>query len=932
MAQDYKESLNMPSKKVDEKFPMRANLPTREPAMLEKWNEKGIYENLIKANEGKPLFVLHDGPPFSNGNIHMGTAMNKVLKDFIVRYKNMAGFKSPYVPGWDNHGMPIESAIIKQNKLNRKEMSIPQFREACHEFAQNFVNIQREQFKRLGVLGEWDNPYLTMAPKFEATEVKVFGEMFKKGYIYKGLKPVYWCTYDETALAEAEIEYADDKCTSIYVKFAVKNDNGKLAGYDLKNTYFIIWTTTTWTLPGNVAIALNPYESYALVSANNGENYIVAEALAEKTMKAGGIESYEILTRFEGRELEFMTAQHPFLDRESVVVNADYVTMDSGTGCVHTAPGFGADDYQTCRKYNIDLIVPVDDKGYQTAEAGKFAGLFYAESNKAILDDMTESGALFASEEIVHQYPHCWRCKRPIIFRATPQWFCSVDAFKDDAVKACENVQWLPAWGGDRITQMIKDRADWCISRQRHWGLPIPVLYCDTCKKPICTDETIEKISALFAERGSNAWFELEADEIAPKGYKCPYCGGTHFYKESDTLDGWFDSGSSHFATLTEERNLPWPADVYLEGADQYRGWFQSSLLTAVGAKGQGAPYKTVLTHGWVVDGEGKAMHKSLGNAIAPEEIIAKYGADVLRLWVASSDYHADVRVSEEIFKQLSQAYLKIRNTARYILGNIDDFNPKTDMVPANELEELDAWALTRLADIIQKCTKAYDEYEFYNVFHAVHNFCVVDLSNFYLDVLKDRLYCEGKKSALRRSAQSAMYLILDALTRLIAPILAFTAEEIWGAMPHNGESELSVLLAGMPKMPENLRAVDAKKWDTVLAVREDVKKALEIARADKLIGKPLEADVKLYCDGELYDSLKVVESELATLFITSCVDVVKGEGGAHKGENVEGLGVSVEHAANGQCERCWRFDSTVGENAEHATLCKRCVSVVESL
>ncbi len=932
MAKDYKESLNMPSKKVDEKFPMRANLPTREPAMLAGWYEKGIYESLIEANEGKPLFVLHDGPPFSNGNIHMGTALNKVLKDFIVRYKNMSGFKAPYTPGWDNHGMPIESAIIKKNKLNRKEMTVPQFREACHQFAQDFVNIQREQFKRLGVLGDWDKPYLTMNPQFEATEVKVFGEMFKKGYIYKGLKPVYWCTYDETALAEAEIEYADDKCTSIYVKFAVKDDLGKLAQYaDLAKTYFIIWTTTTWTLPGNVAIALNPYESYVLVSANNGENYIVAEALTEKTMKAGGIESYNILARFDGRELEYMKAQHPFLERESVVVNADYVTMDSGTGCVHTAPGFGADDYQTCRRYNIDLIVPVDDKGYQTADAGKFAGMFYAESNKAILEDMTETGALFASEEIVHQYPHCWRCKKPIIFRATPQWFCSVDAFKDDAVKACEEVQWIPEWGGDRITQMIKDRADWCISRQRHWGLPIPVLYCDTCKKPICTDETIERISALFGERGSNAWFELEADEIAPAGYKCPHCGGTHFYKETDTLDGWFDSGSSHFNTLKEKNGLKWPADVYLEGADQYRGWFQSSLLTAVGAKGQGAPYKAVLTHGWVVDGEGKAMHKSLGNSVAPEEIISKYGADVLRLWVASSDYHADVRVSEEIFKQLSQAYLKIRNTARYILGNIDDFNPKTDMVPVGELEELDAWALMRMGEVIAKCRGAYDAYEFYNVFHPIHNFCVVDLSNFYLDVLKDRLYCEGKTSKLRRSAQTAMYLILDALTRLIAPILSFTAEEIWAAMPHNNESTVSVMLAGMPEIPADVRKIDVEKWNLILQVREDVKKALEIARADKLIGKPLEADVELYCTGSLYSSLKALKPELATLFITSYVDVIEDENGSHKCENTEGLSITVKHAENGQCERCWKYDASVGSNGEHPTLCSRCAGVVEA-
>ncbi|MBR5527698.1 MAG: isoleucine--tRNA ligase, partial [Clostridia bacterium] len=585
MAQDYGKTLNLPKTE----FPMRANLPQNEPKTLERWENENLYGKLMAHNDKKPLFVLHDGPPFSNGNIHMGTALNKILKDFIIKSKAMSGYKTPFTPGWDNHGMPIESAIIKKNKIDRKKMSVSDFRRECEKFAESFIDIQRTSFKRLGVVGDWNNPYLTMAPTFEEMEVRVFGEMYKKGYIYKGLKPVYWCPNDETALAEAEIEYKEDACTSVYVKFAVNNDNGKLDGIDLANTYFIIWTTTIWTLPGNMAIALNPKETYAVVKAGN-ENYIVAKALIEKTMAMGKIENYDIIAEFPGSHFEYMTAKHPFLDRDSLIVNADYVTMESGTGCVHTAPGYGMDDYFTGTRYKMNIIVPVDDRGYQGAEAGKFAGLHYEESNKAIFEDMKETGALFASEEIVHQYPHCWRCKKPIIFRATPQWFCSVDAFKDAAVKACEDVEWIPKWGGDRIVSMVKERADWCISRQRNWGLPIPVFYCEDCGEVICTETTIDSVAKKFGEQGSNAWFDLDASALLPEGFVCPKCGKNHFAKETDTLDGWFDSGSSHFDVLGKN-GVTWPADLYLEGADQYRGWFQSSLLTAVGAKGQGAPY-----------------------------------------------------------------------------------------------------------------------------------------------------------------------------------------------------------------------------------------------------------------------------------------------------------------------------------------------------
>ncbi|MBE6599594.1 MAG: isoleucine--tRNA ligase [Ruminococcaceae bacterium] len=928
MSKDYTSTLNLPKTE----FPMRANLPQREPQTIEYWDEIDIYNKMLENAEGKPNFILHDGPPFSNGNLHMGHALNKTLKDFINKSKAMSGYRVVFTPGWDNHGMPIESAIIKQNKLDRKKMSIPEFRTACEKFAQKFVDIQKDQFRRLGLVADWDKPYLTMSPEFEGIEVKVFGEMYKKGYIYKGLKPVYWCPHDETALAEAEIEYQTDKCTSIYVKFKVANDKGVLSGLDLDNTYFIIWTTTPWTLPGNLAIALNPREEYVAVKAGR-EIYIVADALCEKTMKDGGIESYEKIKTFRGQELEMIEAQHPFLDRKSVVLMADYVTMDSGTGCVHTAPGFGADDYQTCRKYGIDIIVPVDDRGYQTADAGKFAGMYYEESNKAILEDMTESGALFASEVIEHEYPHCWRCKHPIIFRATPQWFCSVDSYKDAAGKACENVEWIPAWGGERIAQMVRERADWCISRQRHWGLPIPVFYCDTCKKPVCTDETIDAVSKLFSAEGSNAWYEKEVDEILPKGFVCPYCGQTHFTKETDTLDGWFDSGSSHFAVLDGKEGVNWPADLYLEGADQYRGWFQASLLTAVGAKGEGAPYKTVLTHGWTVDGEGKAMHKSLGNTISPDEIVKKYGAELIRLWVASSDYRVDIRVSDAIFKQLSEAYRKIRNTARILLANLGEFDPNTDMVELSELLDIDKWALSRMNALTETCRRAYEDYEFHVIYHAINNFCTTDMSKLYVDITKDRMYTEKTDSKLRRSAQTAMWLILSALTRLAAPIISFTAEEIWQSMAHlDSDKKESVFLNDMPSVNADWTFDGLEeRWDRLFTLRDDVMKALEIARADKLIGKSLDAKVTVYTNDEaVYELLSSFEADLPAVYIVSAAKTVLGDApvGAFT-ETESGIAVLVEIADGERCDRCWIHSTECVSDGE-GYLCPRCRAIVE--
>ena len=932
MAQKFDLTLNLP--KTD--FPMRAGLPKREPDMLKHWEELDIYNEMLKKNEGKPMFNLHDGPPFSNGNIHMGHALNKSIKDFITRSYAMRGYYTPYIPGWDNHGMPIESAIIKEQKLNHKAMSVADFRSACEAYAEKYIGIQMEGFKRLGVIGDWEHPYKTMNKGFEADEVRVFGKMYKNGHIYKGLKPVYWCAHDETALAEAEIEYQDDPCTTVYVKFAMNDDLGKLSHLDKSKLYFVIWTTTIWTLPGNLAIALHPDESYAIVKAANGEMYIVAEALVEKVMAVGGIDEYEIVETHSGSFFENMLASHPFLPKTSRLVLADYVTMDSGTGCVHTAPGFGADDYLTCKRYGMDMVVPVDDQGKHTDYAGKYAGLGTEESNPIILNDMRDSGVLFASEDIVHSYPHCWRCKHPIIFRATPQWFCSVDSFKEEAVKACENVRWLPAWGQERMASMIRERADWCISRQRRWGLPIPVFYCTDCGKPVCTDESIESVAAIFEEHGSNAWFEREPEELLPQGFKCPHCGGTHFTKETDTLDGWFDSGSTHFAAMKRDQGF-WPANMYMEGGDQYRGWFQSSLLVAVGALGMGAPYKECLTHGWTVDGEGRAMHKSLGNGVDPADIVKEFGADMIRLWAGSADYHVDVRCSKEIFKQLSQNYLKFRNTARYCLGNLDGFDAN-DLVKPEDMLELDKWAMTKLNKLIEKAAAAYDDYEFHVVSHLINDFCVVELSNFYLDIIKDRLYCEERDGLKRRSAQTALYLILDTMTKMFAPILAFTCDEIWLAMPHReGDDVRNVVLNEMNK-PFTEYALDddeMAKWDALISVRNDVNGVLEAARGAKRIGKPLEASVTLHAKGASRQTVeRISDMNLSELFIVSeCLisDEDETDPAAVVGEGSynSGLTVSVKEAPGTKCPRCWMHSTKADPETG---LCPRCAAVVAKL
>ena len=920
MSVDYNSTMNLP--KTD--FPMRGNLPQKEPEMIKRWQDQKLYQKLMEKNEGLPLYVLHDGPPYANGDIHMGTALNKVLKDIIIKYKNMSGYKAPYIPGWDTHGLPIELKAMKKVGVENINSALD-LRKVCKEFALHYVDVQRNEFIRLGSIGDYEHPYLTLQPKHEAEQIRIFGEMAKKDFIYKGLKPVYWCPECKTALAEAEIEYAEDPCNSIYVKFKVEDDEGKLAALntELDKTYFVIWTTTTWTLPGNLAICLGPEYEYVAVHAN-GEYYIMAKELVESAMKAAKITEYTVSeASLKGKELEYIKYRHPFIDRVSPIIVGDHVTLESGTGCVHTAPGHGVEDFEVCVNHypEIPIIVPVDGDGKLTEEAGEFCGLTTNDANKAILTKLTELNALFAVEKIIHQYPHCWRCKSPIIFRATEQWFCSIDGFKEEACKAIDTVKWIPEWGGDRIKGMVMDRSDWCISRQRTWGVPIPIFYCKDCGKPIINEDSINAIANLYEKEGSDAWYKYEANEILPEGFKCE-CGCTEFTKEMDIMDVWFDSGVSHAAVCNEEHGLRWPADLYLEGADQYRGWFQSSLLTSVAAKGR-APYKSVCTHGWVVDGEGKAMHKSLGNGMSPDEVTEKFGADILRTWVASSDYHADIRISQDILKQLSDAYRKIRNTARFILSNLGDFNPDTDSVSVEKLDGIDKWAMARMDEIIEKCKAAYDKFDFHIVYSTMRDFCTIDLSNFYLDILKDRLYVEKADSESRRAAQTVIYNILRTMTLYLAPVISFTAEEIWGYMPRSEKDDAESVFFN--KLPEK-SGVSAdeefmEKWEKIDELRDIVNKALEEARGQKLIGKSLEAKVTLNCGRDWYDFAKSVENDLVSAFIVSAVDVEKSE--------FDGVNVKVEVAPGEKCERCWTHSDTVGKCAEHPTLCARCAEIV---
>lgn len=914
---DYSQTLNLPKTS----FPMRGNLPKREPEIQKWWQEIDLYRKLRAKRKGQKKFILHDGPPYANGDIHIGHALNKILKDFIVRYRSLKGYDAPYVPGWDTHGLPIEHAIITKKKIKRKELDPVQFRALCKEYALSFVEKQKKQFQRLGIRGDWENPYLTLHPKYEAEQIRVFGEMVKKGYIYRGLKAIYWSPTSETALAEAEIEYKEKKSPSIYVTFPVIDGKQKLPE---EETYVIIWTTTPWTIPANMAIALHADLSYSLVQVGS-KKYLLATELVEKVLQTVELadQEYQVLDSWKGKELEGIICRHPFYERKSPIVLGEHVTLEAGTGCVHTAPGHGEEDFALGQKYGLPILCPVDEKGRLTDEAPGFEGLYYEEANKAITKKLEEVGALLKLSFIKHQYAHDWRTKKPVIFRATKQWFASIDGFREKMLAEIKKVKWTPAWGETRLHNMIRDRSDWCISRQRVWGVPLPIFYCQECDEPLINEETIEHIASLFEKEGSTAWYAKDVDELLPRQYTCPHCGHREFRKELDTMDVWFDSGSSHAAVLKHRDELEWPADLYLEGSDQYRGWFNSSLSTSVATTGQ-APYKGVLSHGFTLDGEGRKMSKSLGNVIEPQKVIQQYGADILRLWVASVDYRDDVPLSDKILKQVAEAYRKIRNTFRFLLGNLNDFRVTEDRIEWEQLQAIDRYAYIELQHLIQKVTDAYEKYDFHQVYQLIHHFCTVFLSQFYFDVLKDRLYTEIANSLRRRSSQTVMHEILLALVKLIHPILPHTTEEVWKHIPET--EEISVELTLFPEVDaDRFDAEFEEQWEALLNVRTEVLKALETARAEKQIGNSLEAKVIIHY-GEAWSKLFQQFDELEQLFIVSAVELIPTT------DNSDHLAVEVEVAAGEKCERCWNISPTVGQHAEHPTLCQRCAAIVDEL
>jgi isoleucyl-tRNA synthetase len=916
---DYKDTLLMPKTE----FPMRGNLPKREPDIQEKWAEMDIYSMVQDRTKERPLFILHDGPPYANGDIHMGHALNKILKDFIVRYKSMSGYCAPYVPGWDTHGLPIEQALTNKG-VKRKEMTVAEFRKLCEEYAYQQIDNQRSQFKRLGVRGDWDNPYITLKPEYEAQQIKVFGEMAKQGYIYKGKKPVYWSPSSESALAEAEIEYQDKRSPSIYVAFQVKDGKGVLD----TNTNMIIWTTTPWTIPANLGISVHPQLNYVVVEVAE-QKYLVAEELLETVSKEIGWVEPKTVQIVKGNELEHVIASHPLYDRDSLVMLGEHVTTDAGTGCVHTAPGHGEDDFFVGQKYGLDVLCPVDDRGVMTDEAPGFEGLFYDEANKPITEKLEEAGALLKLQFITHSYPHDWRTKKPVIFRATAQWFASIKDFRTQLLDAVKETKWVPAWGETRLFNMVRDRGDWCISRQRAWGVPIPVFYAEN-GEAIINDETIEHVSNLFRKEGSNVWFERDAKDLLPEGFTHPGSPNGEFTKETDIMDVWFDSGSSHQAVLVERDDLQRPADLYLEGSDQYRGWFNSSLSTSVAITGK-APYKGVLSHGFALDGEGRKMSKSIGNVVVPEKVMNQLGADILRLWVASVDYQSDVRVSDAILKQVAEVYRKIRNTFRFLLGNLDDFNPTTDKVAFENLREVDQFMLVKLNNLIKNVRNAYENYEFAGIYHAVNNFCTLELSSFYLDFAKDVLYIEAKDHHERRAIQTVLYDSLLALTKLVAPILSHTADEVWNYI--SSVEEESVQLTDLPEYEElpNAEALEIK-WTAFMKLRDDVLKALEEARNEKVIGKSLTAKVTLYVNEGTKELLDSIQENLKQLFIVSGFEVA----GAYKDAPEHAIQLSsaaiVVSKADGEtCERCWTVTPEIGQADNHPTLCVRCANVVET-
>lgn len=920
---DYGKTLNLPA--TD--FPMRGNLPQAEPKMQEWWDEIDIYSLVQESRKGKPKYVLHDGPPYANGDIHIGHALNKILKDIIVRYKTMTGFDAPYVPGWDTHGLPIEQAIANSGKVDRKQMGIAEFREYCKAYALEWVEKQKKQFKRLSVRGDWDHPYITLLPEYEAQQVRLFGKMVRKGYIYKGLKPVYWSPSSESALAEAEIEYREKTSSSIYVAFDVKDGKGKLP----EHASIIIWTTTPWTLPANLGISLHPDYEYAVVETG-GKTYVVAEGLLAAVSKELGWNEVHVISKVKGEELEYVTCRHPFYDRESLVMVGDHVTLDAGTGCVHTAPGHGEDDFAIGQRYKLDVLCPVDDQGHMTNEAPGFEGVFYEKANKLIIEKLQASGHLLAQSQIQHQYPHDWRTKKPVIFRATEQWFASIDQFRETMLEEIKRIHWTPDWGETRLHNMIAERGDWCISRQRSWGVPIPIMYCRNCNHPLVNEATIDHIAGLFAKEGSNAWFIHNEQELLPADSVCPECGHREFRKETDTMDVWFDSGSSHYGVLKARPELKWPADLYLEGSDQYRGWFNSSLITAVAVEGT-APYNGILSHGFTLDGEGRKMSKSLGNTVDPVKVCDQLGADILRLWVSSCDYQADQRISTPILNQISESYRKIRNTLRFLLGNLNQYDVKRDRVSFDEMGELERFAMIRLNRMTDKVLRAYERFDLHVVYQEIHHFCAVDMSSLYMNVRKDCLYANSPQDKTRKAAQTVLYDVLNAITRLIAPILPHTADEVWKYIP--GQDLISVQLAEMPEPNQAYEDSQLEgKWESFLEIRDEVLKALEEARKAKTIGDSLQAAVHLYPDAERYELLSKMD-RLDLLFIVSDVKVIAPSEGRSVPEQAyqsNGLAVAVLVADGTKCERCWIVTPEVGQNDQYPTLCNRCASVVETI
>jgi len=935
---NYKDTLNL--LKTD--FPMKADLLKREPEIEKKWDQTDIYGMIRKARAGKPKFTLHDGPPYATGDLHVGTGMNKVLKDIIVKFQTMRGMDAPFIPGWDCHGLPIEHRVMQELGPKAREMSVLQIREKCREYATLYVDRNRQEFKALGVFGQWDKPYLTLHPSYEAGIIDVFGKMVEGGYIYRSKKPIHWCMTCETALAEAELDYEDDASPSIYVKCRMASDVKPLFGKVGKEPVFIvIWTTTPWTLPANLAIAVHPDFEYVAIKYRNpktgqDEILIMAEELAYNVLRLIKVTEFEIIGKARGAKLEGLKYKHPFIQHESPIVTASYVSAEDGTGCVHTAPGHGQEDFLTGQKHKLDILSPVDGRGLFTEEAGEFRGMNVHEADPKIITKLDGLGVLMHQGSITHSYPHCWRCKKPVIFRATEQWFVSIEHnnLRGRTIEAIESSKWLPEWGKDRIKSMVETRPDWCISRQRSWGVPIPAFYCADCREALLDAKAIFHVRDIFRREGCGAWYKMEAKELLPPSVKCPKCGSSNFKKEHDIFDVWFESGSSHRSVVIEYPELSFPSDIYLEGTDQHRGWFQLSLIPSVATRGV-SPFKRCITHGFVVDGEGKKMSKSLGNFVSVADVLKSVGVDIFRLWISSIDYMDHIRVSLDIINKASDAYRKIRNNFKFILQNVADFNPAADAVPLKEMREIDRWALSELHQLIEKVTKYYDEAQFYKLFQAVHKFCIVELSAFYLDILKDRLYTDGAKSLSRRSAQTALYEILVALTKLLAPILVHTCEEAWGYIQHKDEDTPSVHLAHMPQ-PDRAKIDMAltERWDRIISIRSDVARELEKMRAAGTIGSALEAHVELFAKNEnLMQFLKDNAALFTQVFIVSDARIVDkpGEDFA-QGVDMPELLVKTYKSPHKKCERCWNYRPSVGKNQKHPTICDRCVDVVENI